>query len=238
MNIAAENLELISRAKNGDKAAEEELIQKNIGLVHSTLKHFQNSRLEYDDMFQAGCLGLLKAARGFDESKGVMFSTYAVCVISGEIKRLIRDDTPIKMSRHLREISMRVNKAKNKLVGQLGREPTLSEVAEVTGDSVDDILMSIEANSCMISFDDPVDDEDNDTSISEIIGHDPTEKLSENLALHSALSSLPILERQIVALRFFGGKTQQDTADALNISQVQVSRKEKKILRQLKEMLE
>ncbi|MBQ2945823.1 MAG: sigma-70 family RNA polymerase sigma factor [Clostridia bacterium] len=231
-----DNVTLLAAIKGGDKRAEEELLTRNVGLVKSALKHYHISAAEYDDAYQIGCIGLIKAARAFDESKASAFSTYAVYVITGEIKRYIRDNTPIKMSRNLREIYMRVCRETNKLQAELGREPTLNELASRTGDLPDDIVMATEANNAVLSLDYSADDDS--SPLADTVGSDPTENLNEKLALTLAIERLEPHDRKIIALRYFKNKTQCETAKILGITQVQVSRRERAILKELKADME
>jgi RNA polymerase sporulation-specific sigma factor len=235
MNITYDNISLIKRAREGDTEAEEQLIKDNIGLVHSAARRFLFGNYEYDDLFQAGCIGLLKAARSFDTERGVMFSTYAVPVIAGEIKRYIRDDGPVKVSRHLKEIALRATRAKQNLTSNLGREPTINEIANETGDSAEDIVLAMDAVLTPLSFDEPTKNDDGkESTFGDMVGVDKTEQLTEILALKEGIKQLSGTEQQIVALRYIKGKTQAETAKILHLTQVQVSRKEKKIIESLK----
>ncbi len=234
--IFTDNISLLYAIKNGDRAAEEELIKQNVGLVRSAIKHYKVSLSEYEDLFQTGCIGLIKAARAFDETKASAFSTYAVYVITGEIKRYIRDNTPIKMSRSLREIYIRACRERGRLAAELGREPTVKELASRTGDSVDDIILATEANNAVLSLDFTPDDDS--ASLADTVGSDPTEKLNEKMSLIFAIERLEPLERKIIALRYFKNKTQSETAKILGVTQVQISRKERAILKELKATME
>lgn len=238
MKTGFDTLDLIKKARDGEKDAEEQIIKVNLGLVHSAARRFMHAPFEYDDLFQAGCIGLLKASRGFDFSKGVMFSTYAFPVIAGEIKRYIRDDGPIKVGRHLKEIALRTGRARDRLTNTLGREPALSEISEATGDAAEDIIMALDAVAFHLSLDEPAGEDGSETTLSDFIGEDKSESITEIIALKEGISNLPALERQIIGLRFLKGKTQQETAEILNMTQVQISRKEKKIIEQLKEAVQ
>ncbi len=237
MNITYDNINLIKKARLGDKQAEQQLISDNMGLVHCATRRLLFGHYEYDDLFQAGCIGLLKAARSFDLERGVQFSTYAVPVIAGEIKRYIRDDGPIKVGRHLKEVALRVLRTKNRLTAQLDREPTINEIAKETNDSIEDIIMSLDACLTPLSLDEPTNREDNNTVLADFIGVDKSEQITEIFALKEEIKNLPSIERQIISLRYLRGKTQQQTAKILNMTQVQISRKEKKIIEILRKAL-
>ena len=230
-----ENETILKDVKKGDAAAENELVSQNLGLVHSVLSHYRNSSVEYEDLFQAGCIGLLKAARAFEPEKGNAFSTYAVCVIAGEIKRTLRDSSPVKMSRTLREIHMRVCRGKTKLIPILGREPTVSELAAETGDDAESIILAEEANMAVLSLD--MEQGDDGAPLSDAVGTDPTESLEEMTELGLAVEKLMPFERSVIVLRYFKGKTQCETAAALGVTQVRISRCERKVLDELRKKI-
>ncbi len=231
-----ENLKLVTLIRNGDKNAENELIKKNIGLVHGVMRHYRILPGEYEDLFQMGCIGLLKAARAFDQTKTNAFSTYAVCLIAGEIKRFIRDNTAVKISRNLREIHMRVTRVTPILTGRLGREPTISEISEETGDSVEDIIMAEEANESVLSLEYTIDEDG--SSLSDTIGTDPTNDFNDKIALKVAIDKLEAFDRKIIMLRFYKNKTQCETAKMLGVTQVQISRRERVIIKELRLLME
>lgn len=231
-----DNISLLLAIKNGDKSAEELLLKQNIGLVKSALRHYHVNSFDYEDLYQIGCIGLIKAARAFDETKASAFSTYAVYVITGEIKRYIRDNTPVKMSRSLREVYIRACRERGRLTAELGREPTVKELSARTGDSQEDIIMATEANNSVLSLD-FTPDEDGGT-IADTVGSDPTEKLNERMSLILAIEKLEPFERKLIALRYFKNKTQCETARLLGVTQVQISRKERAILKELKATME
>lgn len=211
----------------------EKMISDNIGLVHSIANRFRSRGAEYDDLFQAGCLGLVKAVDNFDESKGFQFSTYAVPVIMGEIKRIFRDGGPIKVSRSLKEKSIRVQAVREKFIRDNQREPTMTELAELSNESINDLSEILNIINPVVSLsyinedgedekDIPVDDED---------------KLFDRLTINQAMKKLSTVEQNIINLRFFEGKTQCQTASIIGLSQVQISRKEKALLAKLRELL-
>lgn len=208
-------------------------IVDNIGLVHSIANRFRGRGAEYDDLFQAGCVGLIKAVDNFDESKGFAFSTYAVPVIMGEIKRIFRDGGPIKVSRSLKEKSIRVQSARDKFVKRELREPTLSELAEITGTDVDELSEILNIINPVISLNFCGEDSDEEFDIPV----DNSEQLFDRISLQQAMTSLSNQDKLLIKYRFFDGDTQCVTAKHLGISQVQVSRREKALLMKLREKL-
>lgn len=211
----------------------DEMISENIGLVHSIANRFRSRGAEYDDLFQAGCLGLIKAVDNFDETKGFQFSTYAVPVIMGEIKRIFRDGGPIKVSRSLKEKSIRVQAIRDKFIRDNLREPTLSELSELSNENINDLAEILNIISPVVSLSYITDDGDEEMDIP-ISDED---KLFDRLTIKHLMSKLSASEQQIINLRYFEGKTQCQTADLLGISQVQVSRKEKALLAKLRGLL-
>ena len=212
------------------KDEREDRIISNIGLVHSIAKRFNNRGVEYEDVFQAGCLGLIKAVDNYDESKGYMFSTYAVPVIMGEIKRIFRDGGAVKVSRSLKEKSNYVNSLRYRFINDNNREPTLSELSEISKISVEELseVAGIITPAVSLSY-----IEDNDINEWDL-PVDNSEELFNKLTVSCLLSELEGKDRKLIYLRYFEGKTQSDTAALLNISQVQVSRREKAILSKLR----
>jgi len=231
-------LTLIINAKAGDRQAQATLVEKNVGLVWSIVKRFQNRGYEIDDLYQIGSIGLIKAINKFDASYDVKFSTYAVPMIIGEIKRFIRDDGIIKVSRSLKEIASKARITKEILCKELGREPGVNEIAERMNVSPEELVMAIEAGCTPESLYSTVGEGDNtpillidrinaDNNSSEV-------DLIDKIAIRQILDSLDARERQIIILRYFKEKTQVQIARLLGISQVQVSRIEKKILKDIK----
>lgn len=215
------------------KDKREEFIKENLGLVHSIANRFRNRGAEYDDLFQAGCLGLIKATDNFDETKGFQFSTYAVPVIMGEIKRIFRDGGQVKISRSLKEKSCKVQFERERFINKNQREPTVSELSNLTGIEENELCEVLNILAPVISL--SVNTEENEEEYD--IPFDDSEKMYDRIYIHEALNKLNNVEKQIVHLRFFEGKTQCETAKHLGISQVQVSRKEKQILQKLKNNL-
>ncbi len=209
-------------------------VQQNLGLVHSCAKRFKGRGIEYDDLFQAGCLGLVKAVDNFDEERGFKFSTYAVPVIIGEMKRLFRDGGAVKVSRSLKELSLKVTREAVKFMSENGREPTISELAERLGVEPEQASQALEASKMPVSL--TVTDDDGDSQ-NDIPIDAPDEKLTELLSLKSEINNLCERDRNIIVLRFFRNNTQSQTAEKLGMTQVQVSRREKKILLLLRENL-
>ena len=209
----------------------DKFIESNLPLVHSLCKRFVGRGIEYDDLYQAGCIGLIKAADGFDESRGLCFSTYAVPVILGEIRRMFRDGGAVKVSRSLKELSLKVNRVKSALELKLMREPTINELANELGVTPEDITQAQSAVLPTVSLTYENDDGIKETDIS-VAG--PEELLTNKLLLERAFLHLNDAEQQIIKHRYFDCLTQNETAQRLGMSQVQVSRAEKKILLKLR----
>ncbi len=211
-----------------------EFISKNLGLVHSCCSKFRGKGIEYDDLFSAGCLGLLKAANGFDETRGLMFSTYAVPVILGEIKRMFRDGGSVKVGRTLKELSLKVVRENERLSKVLNREPTVGEIAESLAVSPESVTEALCAAQPTMSL--TLENEEG-TSEFDIAVEGENEKLLEHISLKEVLSALPDADRKLIILRYYKSKTQTETAEVLGMTQVQVSRKERAILLKMRQML-
>lgn len=209
-------------------------IENNLGLVHSLCKRFAGRGIEYDDLYQAGCIGLIKATDAFDENRGLCFSTYAVPVIMGEIRRLFRDGGSVKVSRSVKELSMKINREKQKLEQRLGREPLISEIAKSIGVSNEEITEAICASQPTVSLTYEDDDGISETDLPTISTED---EISDRLLLDQAFDKLDEVERKIVELRYFNYLTQSKTAEIMCMTQVQISRAEKKILSKLRGIL-
>lgn len=228
--------DLISRAQQGDKDASEQLVTENSGLIWSVARRFQGRGAEMDDLYQLGCLGFLKAVEGFDPSFGTQFSTYAVPKISGEIRRFLRDDGAIKVSRGIKEQASAIKIARNQLTGLFGREPTLQEISAQTGLSPEDIAMAETATAATESIHRETGEEG--FSLEHILTDtESEERMVEKIALSQAIGKLSEREAMVVKLRYFHGLTQQRVAMVLDVSQVQVSRIEKKALAHLRELM-
>ena len=229
---------LIERSHAGDKEAREVLIEKNLGLVHHIVKRFLNRGVDAEDLFQIGCIGLMKAIDKFNLAFDVKFSTYAVPMISGEIKRFLRDDGMMKVSRGLKENGWKIKKAREQYQHEKGKEPALREVAEMTGLTVEEVVMAMDAGAEVESIYRSVYQSDgNEIYLADQIasGSNEKEKLLNHMLLSQLLSELEGEDKELILLRYFPGKTQVDVAERLGISQVQVSRLEKRILRRMGE---
>ena len=207
-------------------------VEDNLGLVHLCANRFRGRGIEYDDLYGAGCIGLVKAASAFDTERGVKFSTYAVPVILGEIKRLFRDGGSVKVSRSVRELGMKLSRAREQFSVVNGREPTISELSELTGAPAEDVAEAIAVNMPPVSLTDNSDGEDGgqiDVAVSA-----PDTELVDILSLRQALQTLDEADRKLIYCRYFKDMTQTKTAKALGMTQVQVSRREKKLLMRLR----
>lgn len=213
----------------------EEFIQNNLGLVHACAGRFRGRGIEYDDLYSAGCMGLVKAYDGFDEGRGVQFSTYAVPVILGEIKKLFRDGGTVKVSRSLKELGLKVNALRESIIKNTGAEPTVNQLAETLGERPEQVALAIRAGQPAISLTPAADTEDSRQL--DIPVDSPEEDLADRIGLEEVLSSLPPQDRTLIYLRFFSGKTQSETARVLGTTQVQISRRERKILKAMRELL-
>lgn len=229
---------LIALSQAGDQIARETLVSCNIRLVWSVVQRFLNRGYEAEDLFQIGCIGLLKSVDKFDLSYDVKFSTYAVPMIIGEIQRFLRDDGTLKVSRSLKELANKVRKTKDELSKRIGRLPTIKEVAEELGISPEEVVFAQEAGKPLSSIHETVFENDGDPiTLMDQIADDTQEKWFEKLALNEAIGTLSERERLIVYLRYFRDQTQSEVASRLGISQVQVSRLEKKILQTIKDQI-
>lgn len=233
-----DNSALLIKARSGDSHARNELVRNNSALVWSIAQRFRNRGCDLDDIFQVGCIGMIKAINRFDLSYNVKFSTYAVPLIMGEIRRFLRDDGMIKVSRSLKDLAIKAMSFRDDYIAEMGTEPTLSQIATATGSDTDTVVMALEAARPCDCLDRKVG-EDNDTFLIDKVTFDMDtgEAVIDSIALRMALSDLSPKDRQLIELRFFEGKTQREVADVFNISQVQISRREKRILQHLKDML-
>ena len=228
--------ELIVRSQNGDLAAKEELISHNVGLIWSVARRFLGRGTEADDLYQIGCVGFLKAIDGFDVTFGTQFSTYAVPKISGEIRRFLRDDGAVKVSRTIKEHAATVKKTRSEFLGTNGREPTVSELVSCTGLSVEEIVTAEQATSFVESI--QQENGEDGFSLENVLSDtDSEDVILEKMALREAVDRLPEREAMVIKLRYFHGLTQERISKILSVSQVQVSRIEKKALGQLNEYL-
>ncbi len=218
-----------------DKTRRSAFIENNLGLVHACAGRFRGRGIEYDDLYGAGCMGLVKAYDGFDENRGVCFSTYAVPVILGEIKKLFRDGGTVKVSRSVKELGLRVNAAREQYLKQCGIEPTVLQLARILDETEEAVALAIQAAMPTVSLT-PESDDESDRQI-DIPVESPEETLADRISLNEVLASLPEQDRQLIQLRFYGNRTQSDTAKLLNTTQVQISRRERKILQVMRARL-
>lgn len=244
---------LIAKSQSGDKEAREVLIEKNLGLVHHIVRRFAGRGYELEDLFQIGVIGLIKAIDKFDLSIGVRFSTYAVPMITGEIKRFLRDDGPLKVSRTIKENALKVSVVRQRLQSSLGREPTLQEIAAEAALTEEEIVLAMEATMEVESIYAAVYQDDGSElylvdkvaatgngSVGSVMGESADyekEELLNHMLLTQLLDSLPERERQLIQMRYFQNRTQVEVAGILGISQVQVSRLEKKILLRMRQSI-
>lgn len=231
---------LIRLVREGDVQAREQLVTENVGLVWSMVRRFLGRGCEAEDLFQIGIIGLIKAIDKFDVSYDVKFSTYAVPMITGEIKRFLRDDGMIKVSRSLKENNMKLRAAGERISAEQGRDATLEEIAEETGLSMEEIVLAMEACTEVESLSKPVvrNDGTECTLGERLVGEeDTTEQIINHMVTKQLLESLKEEERNLIELRYFKNKTQTEIAGILGVSQVQVSRMEKKILQQMRAQL-
>ncbi len=245
---------LIARSQAGESSAREVLIENNLGLVRHIVKRFAGRGYDLEDLFQIGVIGLMKAIDKFDLSLGLKFSTYAVPMITGEIKRFLRDDGPVKVSRTIKENGLKVRLSRQRLQGEEGREPTLQEIAEATGLSAEDVVLAMEAAIEVESIYAAVyqDDGSEVYLVDKVVrekagavgrsvaggcdgGDAEKEELLNHILLKQLLDSLTPADRELICMRYFQNKTQMEIAARLGVSQVQVSRMEKKILLNLRE---
>ena len=238
--MTSETLALIARAQAGDDTAAEQLIMENNGLIWSVVKKFAKRGYELDDLYQIGAIGLLKCIRKFDTSFDVKFSTYAIPMIIGEIKRFLRDDGMIKVSRPMKEIATKARYVTEMLTAKLGRQPTINELAQEIGISTEELVVAMEAGLDIESLHATIYQGDGSPIflIDKVAhGQDDGDKVVNMLTLKQLIERLKPKERQVVILRYFQDKTQMEVAKAIGVSQVQVSRIEKKVLQALKDGL-
>ena len=237
---AKEKEELLKKAAEGDKKAREELISGNLKLVLSVIRRFSGRGENPDDLFQVGCIGLIKAIDNFDLSHGVKFSTYAVPMIIGELRRYLLDNTPIRVSRSVRDLAYKALSVKDELSAKLSREPKIEEIAAKLGVPKEDVALALDAIADPVSLYEPVYSENGDSvyvmdKVCDVSNTD--ESWLESIAISQAIDKLSPREKRIINLRFFEGRTQMEVADEISISQAQVSRLEKGALERIKKDL-
>ena len=229
--------DLIRLAQKGDREAKEILVSENAGLIWCVSKRFLGRGTEPEDLYQLGCLGFLKAVEGFDLEYGTQFSTYAVPKIAGEIRRFLRDDGAVKVSRSIKERSAAIKTARHRLTGALGREPTIGEIARQTGFTPEEIALAETATAATESIQRESGEEG--FSLEDVLSDtESEERMVEKIALRQAIEALPERERHVIQMRYFHALTQQRVAKVLDVSQVQVSRIEKKAISMLRQMLD
>ena len=230
-------IELIRRAQQGEREASQRLVEENAGLIWSVARRYFGRGVEPDDLYQLGCVGFLKAIEGFDTGYGTQFSTYAVPKISGEIRRFLRDDGAVKVSRGIKEQAAKIRQARVVLEQRIGREPKMSELAAETGLSPEEIAFAETATGPADSI--HRESGEDGFTLELVLGdYGAEERLVEHVALRAAVEKLPEREKQVIALRYFHGLTQQAAARILHVSQVQISRIERRAIEQLRDMLE
>ena len=239
-SIYERNNELLERVQNGDEQAEAMLVEENAGLVRRIARRFLDRGTEYEDLVQIGTIGMIKAIRSFSLDRGNTFSTYAVPLIVGEIRRHLRDDGPVKVSRIYKRQGVSLMHEKNRIETEEGREPGIAELAAACGLSVEEAAISLDAISPVTSLSDFVYGEDSVTYegvLSDEESENESERICDRIALSQSIGKLPPLWKKIVLLRYYRNLTQQQTATALGLTQVKISREEKKILAELRREL-
>ena len=234
--MSGDILESIRLAKQGDREASQRLVEENSGLIWSVARRFFGKGVDPDDLYQLGCVGFLKAIDGFDENYGTKFSTYAVPKISGEIRRFLRDDGAVKVSRGIKEQAAKIRQARANLEQRMGREPTMSELSRETGISPEDIAFAETATGQTDSIN--RESGDDGFTLELVLGdYSAEEKMVENIALSAAIEKLPQRERHVIALRYYHGMTQQNCARVMHVSQVQISRLERRAVELVRESM-
>ena len=225
-------LEKLKRAALGDKTARDEIIEENLPLVHYVARRFRDRGAEYEDLYQYGCIGLVKAVDRFDPSYNVRFSTYAVPIIMGEIRRFLRDDGPVHVSRTIHDNAVRIEKCRQAFLRDAGREPTLEEISRDTGISAENVLLASNARSRVRSLSEPVGE--GEIPLMDTLGETPMEQIDSRLALSQLLRELNDQECALIVRRYFHAHTQTAIARDMGVSQVQISRLESRIIKRLR----
>ena len=231
--------ELILMSKAGDKDATDELVQGNFPLIKAVVKSYLNKSVEYDDLYQLGCVGFLKAIKNFDPTLGVKFSTYAVPMISGEIKRHLRDDGIIKISRSIKTLAIKLKAYIEKVKNETGESPKIDELASHFGVDVSDVVVALDSCQQTISIQAKIDENDPNSQnvIDKLAVFDKSDEMIEKFTLKNEILKLPEREKKIILLRYFRGKTQGEVAEIMDISQVQISRIESKVIEMLRKKM-
>lgn len=230
-----ETNELVSLAKNGDELAKEKLITVNSPLIKSVIKRYLNKGIEYDDLYQLGALGFVKAIKNYDSKYNVKFTTYAVPMIAGEIKRFLRDDGTVKVSRSIKHLSIQIKNFIVEYNQEHNKNPTLDEISKKFNMDKTDIVFAMEANTTPLSLNDKFEDEESCTLMDKISDGFTVEKYIDKLTIRELIENLSAREKQVIIMRYYMDKTQSEIAKALGVSQVQVSRIENKVLKEMKE---
>lgn len=230
-----ETNELVSLAKNGDELAKEKLITVNSPLIKSVIKRYLNKGIEYDDLYQLGALGFVKAIKNYDSTYNVKFTTYAVPMIAGEIKRFLRDDGTVKVSRSIKHLSIQIKNFIVEYNQEHNKNPTLDEISQKFNMDKTDIVFAMEANTTPLSLNDKFEDDESCTLMDKISDGFTVEKYINKLTIRELIENLSAREKQVIIMRYYMDKTQSEIAKALGVSQVQVSRIENKVLKEMKE---
>ena len=233
----AQILDLVEKAQNGDQDAKEVLLKENSPLIKCLIKRFKDKGIEYDDLYQIGCMGFLKALNNFKIDYNVKFSTYVVPMVIGEIKRFMRDDGAIKVSRVLKSLNLQINKYIEQFYGEKQRNPSIEEIAEHFKVDQQEVVLAMDSSRMPVSLYSPLDDGEDLMLVDRVGGQDQSRDMFENLALKDILHKLDKRDQKIILLRFYYDKTQSEIAKQLKISQVQVSRLENRILENLRKKL-
>ena len=226
--------ELISKAQDGNNEAKTELIEQNSPLIKSVIRRYRNKGVDYEDLYQLGCIGFLKAIRNFSDAFGVKFSTYAVPMIAGEVKRFLRDDGYIKVSRSVKSLASKINYYIEEYKNKNGDSPSIETIAEEFGIEAQEAFFVLDSAKFPVSLYDKTDDEHNRTLMDKLASKETVEDNLDRIVLKDAIQSLDEREKKIILLRYYRDKTQSEVARVLNVSQVQISRLENKILEKLK----
>lgn len=230
-----ETLELLAKAKAGDNYAKETLLTENTPLIKSVIRRYKNKGIEYDDLYQLGCVGFVKAIRNFDTAFNVKFSTYAVPMIAGEIKRFLRDDGVIKVSRSIKQSCQIMKKYINERLLETGESPKIEEIAEHFGVDPQEVVFTLESSYMPMSINETYNDDENNSSLEERFSDDlSTDNMVDKLVLRDMISKLSAKEKQVIIMRYYLDKTQSEIASVLGVSQVQISRIENKVLEYFK----
>ena len=230
-----ETNELVSLAKNGDELAKEKLITVNSPLIKSVIKRYLNKGIEYDDLYQLGALGFVKAIKNYDSKYNVKFTTYAVPMVAGEIKRFLRDDGTVKVSRSIKHLSIQIKNFIVEYNQEHNKNPTLDEISQKFNMDKTDIVFAMEANTTPLSLNDKFEDDESCTLMDKISDGFTVEKYIDKLTIRELIENLSAREKQVIIMRYYMDKTQSEIAKALGVSQVQVSRIENKVLKEMKE---